>query len=416
MPTLEELSIAMDGLARGKALGKDGIPLEVLKHGKQTILQPLHELLCLCFDGATSNAFTVSSGLKQGCDLSPTLFGIFFSLLLQYAFIDCTEGVYVRTRSDGKLFNIARLCDKAKAYMVLIQKLLFADDAALRSHSEKGLHHLVDKLPHPCKEFGLMISLRKTNIMAQGAESPPVITINNTELEVVDTFTYLGSTVSSLTSLDAEISCRIAKPAAVMAKLNKRVWGNDLLCERSKMWVYQACVLSTLLYGSESWMTYARQDRRLNTFHLRCLRRLLYIRWQDRVTDTEVLERAGSLSMPSLLIQRCLRWLSHAHRMEPDRLPREILYGELWEGVRRDTSAWEDIANRRDTWRQNVKVGVSKAEVNARVQATCKRAVRKERAASARVSTMHVCATCNRDCDSRIGLHSHTRSCPNPQC
>ena len=43
-----------------------------------------------------------------------------------------------------------------------------------------------------------------------------------------------------------------------------------------------------------------------------------------------------------------------------------------------------------------------------RVQATRKRAARKERATSARVSTSH-------SCHSRIGLHSHTRSCPNPQ-
>ena len=73
----------------------------------------------------------------------------------------------------------------------------------------------------------------------------------------------------------------------------------------------------------------------LNGFQLRCLWHLLHIRWQDRVTNTEVLERAGSLNMPSLPIQRRIRWLDHVHRMEPDRLPREILYGELREGVRR---------------------------------------------------------------------------------
>ena len=77
-----------------------------------------------------------------------------------------------------------------------------------------------------------------------------------------------------------------------------------------------------------------------------------------------------------------------------------------------DTSAWEDITNHRDTWWQSVKVGVSKAEANARVQATCKKAARKERPASAHVSTRHVCGTCKGDCHSRIGLHSHTRSCP----
>ena len=175
----------------------------------------------ICFDGATSDAFPVSSGVKQGCVLAPTLFGIFFSMLLHYAFADCSERVYIRTRPDGKLFNIARLRAKTKTLKVLLRELLFAD-AALASHTEAGLQRLVDKLSHACKEFGLTISLKKTNILAQDAETPPVITIN-TELEAVDSFTYLGSTVSSKVSLDVKISSRIAKAASVMANLNKSV-------------------------------------------------------------------------------------------------------------------------------------------------------------------------------------------------
>ena len=68
------------------------------------------------------------------------------------------------------------------------------------------------------------------------------------------------------------------KAAGVMDKLNKRVWINDLLSEKTKLQVYRSCVLSTLLYGSESWPTYARQEKRLNGFHLRCLRRLFQIK------------------------------------------------------------------------------------------------------------------------------------------
>ena len=271
--------------------------------------------------GGTSDAFPVSGGVKQGCVLAPTLFGIFFSMLLHYAFAGCEEGIYIRSRTDGKLLNIARLHAKTKVYELLIRELLFADDAALTSHSQEGLQRLVDKLSHACKEFGLTISPKKTNIMAQDVESPPVITIENTQLEVVNSFTYLGSSVSDTLSLDTEISSRIAKAAGVMAKL--------------KVLVYQACVLSTLLYGSESWTVYARQEKRLNSFHLRCPRRLLKIKWQDRVPNTEVLDRAGLLSMPALLSHRLLQWLGHVHRMDPHRLPREILYGELRDGARR---------------------------------------------------------------------------------
>ena len=151
-----------------KILQKIGCPPKLL-----AIISSFHQDMqsTVCFDGATSNAFPVSSGVKQGCVLAPTLFGIFLSMLLQYALVDCTEGVYIWTRSDGKFFNISRLRAKSKAYVLLIRELLFADYAALRSHSKEGLQHLVDKLSHACKEFGVTSNLRKTNICSQGAES-----------------------------------------------------------------------------------------------------------------------------------------------------------------------------------------------------------------------------------------------------
>ena len=51
----------------------------------------------------------------------------------------------------------------------------------------------------------------------------------------------------------------------------------------TKIQMYQACVLSSLLYGSETETLYPRQERRLNTFHLRILRSILSITCQDRV-------------------------------------------------------------------------------------------------------------------------------------
>ena len=119
-----------------------------------------------------------------------------------------------------------------------------------------------------------------------------------------------------------------------MSKLNKRVWSNSLLTVNTKLRVYQACVLSTLLYGSESWTTYAGQEKRLNSFHLRCLRRLLQIKWQDRVTNTEVLQRADIPSLFALLSRKRLKWLGHVRRMDNGHIPKGMLYGELREGSR----------------------------------------------------------------------------------
>ena len=47
-------------------------------------------------DGAISEEFDVKSGVKQGCVLAPTLFGIYFSLLLKHAFGGSTEGVLLQ--------------------------------------------------------------------------------------------------------------------------------------------------------------------------------------------------------------------------------------------------------------------------------------------------------------------------------
>ena len=105
--------------------------------------------------------------------------------------------------------------------------------------------------------------------MGQGTDSPPSIHIGSHKLNAVDRFQYLGSTISSNLSLEPEINSRIAKASAVMSKLHKRVWSNNNLTVNTKMRVYRACVLSTLLYSSETWTTYAAQEKRLNSFHLR---------------------------------------------------------------------------------------------------------------------------------------------------
>ena len=66
------------------------------------------------FDGATSEAFSICSGVKQGCVLAPTLFSIFFAVMLKHAFGASMEGVFLHTGSDKKLFNLSILRAKTK--------------------------------------------------------------------------------------------------------------------------------------------------------------------------------------------------------------------------------------------------------------------------------------------------------------
>ena len=141
--------------------------------------------------------------------------------------------------------------------------------------------------------------------MAQGSEIPPSIYIDGSNCSVVDNFKYLGSIISSNLSLKVEINAHIGKSAIVMAKLNKRIWQNISLTMNTRFKVYQECVPSILLYGSEAWTPYARQKAKLNSFHLRCLRQILGKTWQDRIPT--VLEKAKCSSIHALLSQGHLR-------------------------------------------------------------------------------------------------------------
>ena len=357
------------------------------------------------YDGSSLERFPVCSGVKQGCVLAPTLFGIFFSLLLSYAFDSSSDGIDLHTRSDGKLFNLAHLRAKTKVTDVYVREMLFVDDATLTAHSGEALQRLVNRFAHACREFEPTISLKKTNIIARDASQVPSVKINDYTLEVVEDLTYLGSNISNNVSLDTEINRRIGKAVCTIAKLTKRVWENKMLSENTKMRIYQAYVLSTLLYCSESWTTYMCQERRLNTFHMRCLKRILGIIWQDRIPYSDILDRDRIRSMYLLLSQRRLRWL------EDGRLPKDILYGQLTSGARpvgrpalrfkdacnRDMKAcdinpkgWEAVAEDRTAWRQATRRGIERADENKNQHAAEKRMRRKQKAALPPLSSWFV--------------------------
>ncbi|XP_067900795.1 uncharacterized protein [Heterodontus francisci] len=112
---------------------------------------------------------------------------------------------------------------------VLIRELLFAGNAALTPHTEEYLQRRTDRVAAACNEFGISISLKKTNIMGLDVRNAPSINIGDYALKVVQEFTYLGSTITSNLSLDAEINKRMGKASAAMSRLAKRVWENGAL-------------------------------------------------------------------------------------------------------------------------------------------------------------------------------------------
>ena len=196
--------------------------------------------------------------------------------------------------------------------------------------------------------------------------------------------------------------------------------------------------------SSEAWTTYTRQEKELNSFHLRCLRRILDISWQDKITNTEVLERASSFSLYTLLSQRRLRWLGHVHRMANGRIRKDMLYGELVTGTRTvgrpylryresckrdmkvagiDITTWEVAVDEHGHWRAVVKTGMERADENRSVHEAVKREKRKQKyshpahppTAHCR-SSLHCDMSMSNMLQRSIAVQAYTVTCPCPIC
>lgn len=77
-------------------------------------------------------------------------------------------------------------------------------------------------------------------------------------LKLVNRVSYLESTVTSIFSLDEEISTLIGKAATTFGKLRQRAWNSRKLILKAKVMTYQTCLVNTVLYGSKTWTPYGR--------------------------------------------------------------------------------------------------------------------------------------------------------------
>ena len=127
----------------------------------------------LVYYDANSDPFDILSGVKQGCVLAHTMFGIFFATILKHAFGKSTESIYLRTRLDENLFKLSRLRAKTKVHEKYVSELLFTEDAAITTQ------RLLDRFSDACRHFGLTISLAKTQVMGQDIKETSLLFIHN---------------------------------------------------------------------------------------------------------------------------------------------------------------------------------------------------------------------------------------------
>ena len=140
----------------------------------------------------------------------------------------------------------------------------------------------------------------------------------------------------------------------------------------TKRHLYTACVTTTLLYGSECWTPLRADLARLDKFHHRCLRAILGVsrtrQWEEHISSAQLRERWGdAIAMSDRVRHRRLEWLGHVARLDPERVPKQLLFSHLltsrpacgprrrWRDViredLREVPDWFAVATDRTAWR-----------------------------------------------------------------
>ena len=162
-----DLSKAFDTVDRSTLwtlLRRYGCPETFVK-----IIQEFHDGMAgvVSIGASTTDPFEISYGLKQGCVLAPTLFTLFLAALLSTVSEHLSTGVFIRTRSYGKLFKLARLEASTKTRELCIRELLFADDAAIVAHTLEEIREICKQFEQAATMFGLTINTKKTVTLYQ---------------------------------------------------------------------------------------------------------------------------------------------------------------------------------------------------------------------------------------------------------
>ncbi|VDL91976.1 unnamed protein product [Schistocephalus solidus] len=201
-------SVNRDGL--WKVMQEFGCP-ERFTH----MVRQLHDgMTARVTDKTVSEAFAVTNGMKQGCVLAPTLFSLMFSAMLMDAYRNECPWIQITYRSVKHLLS-SRLCQ----FWINNQ------------YSQNGGH---------------------APTAAQRGIQCSSINVKGAQLKSEETFAYLGSTLSRNTRIDDEAAQRISKVSLAFDRLQASVWNPHCIHLKTKLKMYKAIILTTLLYGTET--------------------------------------------------------------------------------------------------------------------------------------------------------------------
>ncbi|KAL4120153.1 hypothetical protein QTP88_012884 [Uroleucon formosanum] len=250
----------------------------------------------LKMEDKTTDPIKIRRGVRQGCILSSILFNFYSEYIFREALNEIEEGISI----NGTRLN----------------NLSYADDAIVFADSIEGLQLLMDRITEASMRYGLDINTNKTKFMIISKEDITGVhlSINQSRIERVHKYQYLGTVINDQWDNAEEIKCRIGKARSVFNLMNASFKSHNLSIQL-KIRLLRCYMFSTLLYGAETWTLTKATSNKLEVFELWLYRRILRISWTEKITNVEVLRRMGKKKELMITVKcRKLQYLGHIMR------------------------------------------------------------------------------------------------------
>ena len=128
----------------------------------------------------------------------------------------------------------------------------------------------------------------------------------------------------------------------------------------TKLRIFNSNVKVVLIYGSEKWRSTQKTLKRIQTFINKCLRRILHLKWTDKVSNITLWKMTNQLPIEIEIKKRKWRWIGHTLSKSPETITRQAI---TWNppGKRRrgrPRNNWQ-----RDTERETKEMGYTRREM-----------------------------------------------------